>query len=39
LALGAILAYTRFAEGVHYPSDVLVGAVFGIAFGLLAFLI
>lgn len=39
LISGAILAYTRFAEGVHYPSDLLFGALFGTAFGLLAFIV
>lgn len=39
LTLGAVLAYTRFAEGVHYPSDLLFGAAFGVAFGLLVFIV
>ena len=40
LLLGVVcLGYTRFALGLHYPSDILVGAGLGIAFGLCAFVI
>lgn len=38
LLLGAILAAIRVVGGVHYLSDVLAGAAFGIACGYAAFL-
>lgn len=30
-----IMAYSRMYLGVHYPSDILVGAILGVSFGLL----
>ena len=35
----ATLAFLRFLEGVHYPSDLIVGAVLGFVFGGISFLI
>lgn len=35
----ALVVLSRVALGVHFPSDVLVGATFGAVFSLLAFLI
>lgn len=32
---GVLLAYLRFAGGVHYPTDLLAGALLGIGCGLL----
>ena len=37
LLLSALLAYTRFTVGVHYISDLLVGGVVGLFFGVLPF--
>lgn len=37
VALG--LAYIRFAEGLHYPTDLLAGFSLGVLIGLLAFLL
>ncbi len=37
-ALGCVLGYTRFALGLHYPSDLLGGAVLGLLCGLPVFL-
>ena len=34
---GIALGYTRFALGLHYPSDLLVGAGLGLIFGIPAF--
>ncbi len=33
LAAALLLAALRFLRGVHYPSDLLVGALIGVAFG------
>lgn len=38
LGLGAILAYIRFAAGLHYPTDLLAGGGIGALFGALLFL-
>jgi membrane-associated phospholipid phosphatase len=35
---GVILGYIRFAAGIHYPTDLLVGALIGAVFGVLIFL-
>jgi membrane-associated phospholipid phosphatase len=35
---GLLLGYARFAAGIHYFSDLAVGALLGAAFGLLIFL-
>ena len=37
LAVGALLAVIRVVGGVHYPRDVVVGAVTGIVAGLIGF--
>ena len=37
--LGLILAYVRFATGLHYISDLAVGGVIGIVSGLITFII
>ena len=37
-AFGCVLGYTRFALGLHYPSDLLGGAVLGLLCGLPVFL-
>ena len=34
---GALMAFSRLYLYVHFPSDVLAGAVLGIGIGLLAF--
>lgn len=39
LALGCVLAVVRVALGVHFPRDVLVGAVLGLLTGALGFAI
>ena len=33
LVAGCVIAILRLLEGVHYPSDILLGAILGIAFG------
>ena len=38
LAASLVLAYTRFAVGVHYISDLLVGAAIPVAIALICFL-
>lgn len=38
LLSGLILAYVRFAAGLHYPSDLLAGAAIGVLFGVMAFI-
>lgn len=38
LSAGAVLGYVRFAAGVHYPSDLAVGALLGALFGALVFI-
>jgi undecaprenyl-diphosphatase len=38
LALAALVGLSRIAVGVHFPLDVLVGALFGTAFSLVAYL-
>jgi undecaprenyl-diphosphatase len=37
LALAVLTGLSRIAVGVHYPSDVLVGALFGIVFSLMGY--
>lgn len=37
LAIASLIAYTRVYCGVHYPSDVLAGAVIGSIIGLLCY--
>ena len=37
LIAGSLLGWLRFSAGLHYPSDLFAGAVFGALFGLLAF--
>ena len=37
LALGAVLSVLRVLSGVHFPRDVIVGAVFGILSGIVGF--
>ena len=39
LGLGAVLAALRVVSAVHYPRDVIAGAAFGVASGLIGFLI
>ena len=39
LACSLILAYTRFALGLHYPSDLLVGEGVGLMIGCLIFIL
>ncbi len=36
-AVASLVAYSRVYVGVHYPSDVLAGALLGLIFGLLFF--
>lgn len=36
LLMAALMAFSRLYVGVHYPSDVLVGSILGIAIGYLA---
>ena len=38
MVFGALLAYVRFALGVHYPTDLLGGAILGTLCGLIAFI-
>ncbi len=38
LSLAALVGLSRIAVGVHYPLDVVVGALFGVTFSLAAFL-
>jgi membrane-associated phospholipid phosphatase len=33
LIAATLLAFLRFLEGVHYPSDLIAGALLGVAFG------
>ncbi len=35
-AWAALISYSRIYLGVHYPGDVIVGAIFGAAVGMLA---
>ena len=37
IALGFLLSYVRFALGVHYPTDLLGGAILGTLCGMLTF--
>ena len=39
LVCGLLLGYARFALGLHYPSDLLVGALVGVAVGALIFVV
>ena len=39
LVLSTLLAYIRFALGLHYPSDLFFGALIGIACGSLIFIL
>lgn len=32
----ALMAFSRMHNGMHYPSDILMGTIFGISYGLLA---
>ena len=36
LVIAALVAFSRLYMGAHYPTDVLVGSVFGVIFALLA---
>lgn len=38
LLCAALLGYARFALGLHYPSDLIVGSLIGIAVGALIFI-
>ncbi|MBQ8885969.1 MAG: phosphatase PAP2 family protein [Clostridia bacterium] len=38
LIVGLMIGYIRFTSGVHFPTDLLMGALWGTAFGLLAFI-
>lgn len=38
LCVGIVIVYVRFASGLHYPTDLLAGALWGAACGLLAFI-
>lgn len=38
-ALGSLLGYARYAAGLHYPTDLLAGALLGVFFGLLIFVL
>ncbi len=35
--IGTVMAFVRIAGGVHYPSDVLVGAAIGIVSGIIGY--
>jgi undecaprenyl-diphosphatase len=37
--LAALVAYARVYLGVHYPRDVIAGAILGLLWGALSFLI
>ena len=37
LSLATLVAYTRIYLGVHYPGDVIAGALIGVLFGLLVY--
>ena len=39
LCWAAIVAYSRVYLGVHYPGDILIGALFGILYGYLLYLL
>lgn len=39
LVLGSALGYIRFALGLHYPSDLLCGALLGFLCGIFAFIL
>lgn len=38
LCVGFVIVYVRFASGLHYPTDLLAGALWGALCGLLAFI-
>lgn len=38
-SIAGLIAYTRVYCGVHFPLDILVGSIFGIAFGYLFYLL
>jgi membrane-associated phospholipid phosphatase len=39
LVLGGVLGYIRFALGLHYPSDLIGGAILGFVCGIFAFIL
>jgi len=39
LPLACIVSYSRIYNGVHYPSDVLVGAILGVTYGVVGVLV
>jgi membrane-associated phospholipid phosphatase len=37
LVFALLMAFSRMHNGMHYPSDMLVGAVLGMVYGLIGF--